>query len=630
MRARYWTDKRPSVNVFDTETFHGDLLILCDPKECLEVGPGTRFGHILNFLWRRGRRENFFWNVGYDLGAILKRYIQQLTPRQRRELRARHRVFHGRLVLTFAGDKGFRIRSRDGHREKRYWDLAPFYSEEISTRSLDDVAREKLGEGKGADVDRQRLGSERGYYQAHRERVIEYCKRDASLTCRLAELRIGEIAQALGFYPTRFSSKASLSKAFLDRNFSDVLDCPLPRVVEGAFRKAYRGGIFHTRILGRVPNVTELDISSAYPSVIAELPDLRALTPRVSNEFHQDALLGGYLIETRYEGDLPLAQGRNRRIVYPKSRGPRPYWATLPELRYLRDLGRSFHVRLAYEYFGPYRQAFPGFEMLYARRQKLRRDQKEDLAFLLKVTMAACYGALAESKFGETRFTNWVYAATITGATRARIWSLCAHLGWERVVSINTDSVRFIGASPWYEAHRDEITKPGFGAWEEKYRGATVTHYQSGVALIEEPGKKPHLRRRGFKNLTPELLWKAKGHRLEVGRTRAIKLGEALARDRVDDLGDFQEEERVLELQSNLHALDFPMEKLTFEYLNRLPLEGVNPDFDEVARPRRNEEHFTHKTGLGLRGPGKRDEASRRTAGNRFRPPRGPKHEGIR
>ncbi len=630
MRARYWTLKRPTVNAFDTETRHGDLLILCDPKECLEVGLGTQFGHILNFLWRRGRRENFFWNVGYDLGAILKGYIQRLTRSQREALRSGHRIESGRFTLTFAGEKGFRIRDRAAHREKRYWDLAPFYSEENSIRSLEEAARTKLGEGKAGDVDRVRLGKEPGYFEANRERVVEYCKRDALLTRRLAELRMGEIGEALGFYPTRFSSKASLSKAYLDRNYSDVLRCPIPKVVDEAFHKGYRGGIFHTRILGRIELVTEIDISSAYPSVIAELPDVRLLTPRVSNEYHPDALLGVYFIETRYEGDLPLVRGRGRRIIYPVSREPRQYWATLSELRYLKNLGRAFKIRLAYEYFGQFQRAFPTFDDLYRERQKLRSAEREDLAFLLKVVMSACYGAFAESKHGETQFTNWVYAATITGAVRARIWTLCAHIGWERVVSINTDSIRFIGPSPWYDAHRSELTKPGFGAWEEKYVGATLTHYQSGVALIEVPGHPPKLRRRGFKNLTPEMLRAARGHRLEVDRTRPIKLAEALAQDRVDDLGDFQEEERVLDLQSNLNALDFPIGKLTFEYLNRLPLEGVNPDYDEVALPRRNPEHFPYQRGARFRGPGTGNHPDRRAPGDRLRPPRGPKHKGVR
>lgn len=626
MKVRYWTDKRPSVNAFDTETRRGDLLILCDPKECLEVSTGTHFGHILNFLWRRGRKENFFWNVGYDLGAILKAYIVRLPRTAQQELRWRHRAEYGKFVLTFTGDKGFQVRDKEAHRTKRYWDLPPFYSEENSIRSLDEVAREKLGQGKCEDVDRVRLGSDDGYYEAHRKRVIEYCKLDAMLTRRLAELRMGEIGHALGFYPTRFSSKASLSKAYLDRNYSDVLNYPIPKVVDSAFRKGYRGGIFHTRILGRVENVTELDISAAYPSVTVELPDLRLLTPRVGNEYHPDALLGVYLIDTCFMGDLPLARGKGRRIVYPISHEPRPYWATLPELRYLRDLGRPFQVKIAYEYFGSYQRAFPGFDDLYTRRQALRLDKRTDLAFLLKIVMSACYGAFAEAKHGETRFTNWVYAASITGAIRARIWTLCAHIGWERVVSINTDSIRFIEPSLWYDANRDELTKPGFGAWEEKFVGATVTHYQSGVALIEEKGKPPKVRRRGFKNLTPEMLRCATGHRLEVERTRAIKLGEAIARDRVDDLGDFLEEERVLELQSNLHALDFPIEKLTFEYLNRLPLDGVNPDYDEVALPRRNAEHFAHKAGSRFRRQRGQNDPGRRTSRDRLRPTYHPKH----
>jgi hypothetical protein len=612
MKARYWTDKRPTVNAFDTETRHGDLLILCDPKECLEVGPGTRFGDILNFLWRQGRRENFFWNVGYDLGAILKAHILRLSPSDRRTLRAKHRVDYGRLTLSFTGDKGFQLRDTQAHRSKRFWDLAPFYSEENATRPLDIVAKERLGQGKLTGIDRERLGKEHGYYESHLAAVVLYCKQDARIVRELAELRLTEFHSTLGFYPTRFSSKASLSKAYLDRYYSDVLAASVPKAIDDAFHNGYKGGIFHTRILGRITNVTELDISSAYPSVIAELPDLRQLTPRISNEYHSDAVLGVYRIETIFNGDLPLVRRKGKRIVYPISNELRPYWATLPEIRYLIGVGRQFKIQVAYEYFGPGTPAFPGFQDLYERRQLLRLEEKHDLAFLLKIVMSACYGAFAESKHGETRFTNWVYAATITGVIRARIWGLCADIGWDRVVSINTDSVRFIGPSRYYDDHRAQLTKPGFGSWEEKFTGATLTHYQSGVALIEQKGKPPKIRKRGFKNLTPEMLRSTTGPVLEVGRKRAIKLGEALAQDRIQDLGDFQEEERLLDLRSNLQALDFPPEKLVFEYLNRLPLAGSNPDYDEVALPRRNAERFAHQRGASFRRPGGRNHSGHR------------------
>jgi len=630
VKARYWTEKCPSVNAFDTETRHGDLLLICDPKEHFEVRPGTQFGHVLNFLFRRGKRENFFWNVSYDEGAILKGFLQSLSPKQIAELRVKHKFRHNRFTVILAGDKGFRIRDERSHREKRYWDLTPFYSEEHATRPLDEVAREKLGEGKFEDIDRRRLGKEDGYYAANREKVIGYCKQDALLVRKLAVLRIRQIGEALGFYPTRYASKASVSKAFLDRHYSEVLNAPVSEIMDTAFHRSYKGGIFHTRVLGRVENVTEIDISSAYPSVIAELPDLRRLKPEVSRTYHPEALLGAYLIEVEFRGDLPLVRGHGRRTVYPTSRGPRPYWATLPELRFLIDTGRQPRILASYEFFGAYRRAFPGFDELYERRQALKQAEQDDLAFLLKIVMSACYGAFAESKHGETRFTNWVYAATITGAVRARIWTLWDLIGWNRIVSINTDSIRFVGPSPGYESRRAELTAPGFGSWEEKYTGATVTHYQSGVALIEREGQILLLRQRGFKNLTPAKLKHAMGPTLTVERVRPIKLGEALAQDRLDDLGDFQEEERTLDLRSNLHALDFPDEKLTFEYLNRLPLEGANPDYDEVAFPRRMSEYFRDQGRLDFRGQGGRNFPGHRAPGDRLRPPYRPEHQGVR
>lgn len=602
MRPRYHTKQPPRIQGFDTEARRGNLLVVCSPDGSHQFDNKHRYGkrRLLDWLWREARDTNFFYNLTYDRDVLLKPFARQMKG---------HSVSFGPYRIRLLGNKSFSLGNAGSHRHKEFYDISGFYSDDNGTKPLEEVARLFLGVGKVEGVDRERLGSEDGYYEVRRSEVIEYCKQDAKLAYDLGKLLVKTLQDALGFYPKRYNSKASISKAWAEVYHSELFERK-QHWRWSLTRASYRGGIFLTRVLGRVENVSEIDISSAYGDALRRLPRLDRLERRVSKTYHPEARLGAYWILVDYDGRLPMdARLRNKkrgrvRITYPTSNGElRPYTASKAEIDYFVRTNRTFVVLMAEEWFGAYEPQFPELDGLLSKIAALKKQAESDPMakverMLFKTIVNALYGCLAESKYGETPLTCWPLAAEITGRTRVKIWDQWDSIeGWGgAVVSVNTDSLRFtFGQSG---AITDLCTVYSLdhraGDFESKFRGGTVTHYQSGIAIIEENGKSPLLRKRGKPLLTVKMLRTAKGPVLNVPSKHVTHIYEAIAQDRPDDIGMFDDpndraDDTKIDLRSNLFALDFEEEQLTFERLNAGPVVGINPNFDDLAKmpPRR-------------------------------------------
>lgn len=608
-RTRYHTRLPPRIQGFDTEARRGDLLVVCSPQKHHEFRNDKNAPErLLAWLWREARDTNFFYNLVYDRDVLFKPFASRMGKKARS-------VRSGPYSIKLLGNKSFSLRKKGAHRVKSFYDISGFFADGDHTLPLEEVARLFLGKGKLPDVDRERLGEEDGYYESHRAKVIEYCRRDAELARDLGKLLAQTLKETLGFYPSRFNSKASISKAWAEATHPELFSHHAG-YRWSLDRASYRGGIFLTRVLGRVENVTEVDISSAYGDALAKLPRLDRLTRRTSNEYHPEARLGAYWILTPYDGRLPLdprLRHKRRgqvRVIYPDSHGKlKPYTASKVEMDYFARTGRKFVVLMAEEFFGPFEPQFPELVPILEKITWLKGPAKTDprakiARMLYKTIVNALYGCLAESRHGETDLTTWILAAEITGRTRTMIWSTwdlleeCGSL----IVSVNTDSIRYVGANN-IDAYYGTTPYPSVGGFERKFYRAIVTHYQSGIAVIEEPGKKPMLRKRGKPLLTVDLLHEAKGSVLAVPTHRPTHLFEAIARDDPESIGVFSDpnddnDDTKLDLKSNLFALDFPLADLRFETLNARPVHGFAPDFDDVTRDRWEPAHIKERRDL--------------------------------
>ena len=83
MKYLNYSTTRFEVNAFDTETEKGNIFLIADAfghylrKEKAE--DVLSIGELITFLWEYGKNVNFFFNVDFDFGVILKPYLKTTT-----------------------------------------------------------------------------------------------------------------------------------------------------------------------------------------------------------------------------------------------------------------------------------------------------------------------------------------------------------------------------------------------------------------------------------------------------------------------------------------------------------------------------------------------------------------------
>ena len=594
----------------DTETFRGQLKVVCSPDASFEpVGPegsDVRAVSLLDWVWAHGAEVVWLWNLQFDRDVLARPILkaQQGDEEAKDLLVTDHKLVIADYTITLVGAKSFSIQRKKSHRKMTFFDAGTFYTVNEVHQPLDKAAKEVLGFGKNAEelgIDRARIGDTEGYYESKRDLIVRYCRRDAELTLALGNRLFGVAKAAMGFYPRRWASAASLSKAWLERNAPDLVHPKKKgRAEHSPFRSSYRGGIFLSK-LGRVEGVDEVDIVNAYGSALLKCPKLADLTPPIrTDRYSPDAVLGSYYILIDYDGRLPARKADavsmrmdpskepHEKILYPTSWGRlRPYCADKVEMDWFVSQGRRFEVlsgveRFALDPSGKYGLQFPKLKGVLDRVAALKTAAKNgdvsakmEREFLKRIVNAA-YGCMAEARHGETPFTTWPIASFITAWCRRLVWEQWVRIeeGGGEVVSVNTDSIRVSYGNGNY---RVPLTHTGeIGKFETKFENCAVIHYQSGIAVVlhrtghdpkcgecatlgrvvfrggrwethrpacpccQADGFGAYVRRRGMPSLTAERLLNARGNELSVESRRGTHLVEGVIRGDLDDIGDIR------------------------------------------------------------------------------------------
>ncbi len=602
------------------------LKVICSPTTWFE--PDGNAEHLLRWVLDNGAEVTWFYNGKFDWSVLVRALgvdLESDGPKRSLFLEE-HKVVVGSYVLSMIGAKSCRVEEMDALgkvvRKIECFDAASFFTNDEARVSLDEAGKTFLGEGKNAEalgVDRVKIGTVEGYYEANRERIIEYCRQDANVTKKLGEYLVDRTGEALGFWPTRWSSAASLSKAWLGRYHPEI--SARAKGDFKIFRRSFRGALFITRILGRVPHQDELDLRQAYTAAILELPSMEGLVlrRRVDEKgltISPDAVYGCYLVGVPFDGKLgfrlsdlvgirdwdPKEQAAVEQIFYPDSDGePKPYWANLVELRYFDEEGIPYTIVSADELCGvPKGKALADIQPLADKVVALKKAAKTDpkaktMRETFKRVVNATFGCLAESKHGTTPFTTWPMAAYITSKCRVSVWRQwrAVERGRGSVVSVNADSIRYVKGD--YEIP----TTPAIGDFSVKFADATVTHYGSGRALIEHrwncdcgdchtsegrpkasrllPSQRFHpelhatececprcerapvvtLRKRGFPNMNAGMLLKAKGYAMEIVQKRPLTINEGVIQRRMKDVGDIPDSEADIDAEDGARRREF-------------------------------------------------------------------------
>jgi len=306
-----------------------------------------------------------------------------------------------------------------------------------------------------------------------------------------------------------------------------------PETVYDAARYAYAGGRFEIFKLGRfVGPVWGMDINSAYPFAIANLPSLQGGTWEFVEEYDPELYFAVWRI--RYYKNQSFYGMRDFRTPGPVFfRDPRGsvsfpwnidgwYWA--PEITVMHERGfQDFECLGGWVYRENGERPFAFVNDMFDQRRTMK-ENRNAAEKALKLALNSLYGKMAQragwkATGGPPVWHQLEWAGWVTSVCRAMIYEMMWKLGPNRIIGVETDGIYTtrnpadIGVtnSPllgqWEVTEYDEIMylQSGMYAkrigddWESKYRGLdsdtlspeSIGHYLQELGPLERGGHWP-------------------------------------------------------------------------------------------------------------------------------------------
>lgn len=544
---------------YDTETKDGKALLICSSTEALHP---TSFGDIMYWLTEKRRRgkTGFFFNMKYDAQAILKWLLDDGMEELWRELHIRQRLAYGPFELFYLSGKMLSIRRRmpKGKSSKfDFYDISQFFGR----RSLDDVAKEYLGEGKvdhGYDLANLPLAA------FNDPTFIAYCQDDARKAEELARVWLSICAKQQ-LAPHSLASPATVSA----RYFADHTSIPTVNAFtltkerpklrysyeaqKGAFISVFKRGYF--------PEAWEYDINSAYPYAMTLLPDITAGRLVKRKKVIDDAPLGWLRCRIHLDGGQsadyhpPFAIRSTAGVNYYPIGTFRTYLTLLEYLAYREtyhiDVQDGVYWLPDGELTFPYRHVI---EDLYAKRLATE-DPHEN--YFSKIMLNGWYGKHLEKhevldpdhehygKYLTGRYWNPMYGSYILAHCRVQVWTLLGRIPNEDIIAVSTDSVvtmrpraipegKVLGA--WSPAGQGELLMVGSGVYSWRYPDGDVVTRNRGF----------HLTRKLDLFQKCQETWEAL--KIEIEQQRALSMMESLVQHRPADMNKILDVPRQIDI----------------------------------------------------------------------------------
>jgi hypothetical protein len=289
-----------------------------------------------------------------------------------------------------------------------------------------------------------------------------------------------------------------------------------------ALNSAYYGGRFEQPVLGRIRNVWEYDLHSAYPSAMSGMPYFRSWHRSKTRKFTGNE--SEYSIwhisfdlredqrqlqmndkSVRPKDFMPLpVRDRDGRICYPMvGRG----WYWFPEIKVMLDNFPLAEIKIHDGYVASTEgRPFAWVRELYDHRAELK-SRGDGTEFAIKVGLNSLYGKCAQ-RVGNNKFFSLSWAGYITALTRARIARAGYQAGNGHVLGFATDAVFTDAPVPGLDIG------PGLGQWEES-RFVEATFFQVGVyrtvrtrddgSMVTEDRYRGSAMRRGIDDIIKQL-----------------------------------------------------------------------------------------------------------------------------
>jgi len=509
------------VEGWDTETEDGKALIMANSQEWRRM---DSLEDCLGFIAGRSARgrRNFWWNMDYDVTAILKWDLEALKG-----LTEKGKYGRDGWTLSYLPKKVLKVKTKGEHTVYHY-DAYQFYKSGLAKAAKRYLDRESPA----IKAHRADLWS----YDVHEIGV--YCKWDATATRDLARLYIDQMHK-MGLYPKHFISRGNLAQQFILTHGDVPTWRDNPRLVNLVAWDSLRGALIDLWKRGSY-NVWKYDLKSAYPAALRELPDMRDGEWR--RELYRDSRVGFVRARVKYRPETPpiLATWGGKTLLYPYLDEPVRCWLTLDEWRFL-ERHADVEVEAALCFVEAENPRYP-WRSLLDRLLAWKDASKGDPGFYVAVKEAinSFYGKTCEKTETDAgwragRLLNPVAASYTLGWTRVRM-AEAAVRNLDSIVMLATDSLT--STKPLHLEGESRV-----GGWELEAEDRRGFFLQPGVYEVE--GERVHSR--GFRakgRLTDECVKSVEG--LVVRYNRPFTSREVVHWGRPEDANVFTEREYLV------------------------------------------------------------------------------------
>jgi hypothetical protein len=539
---------------FDTETHKGYVKVLtCSNGNYIE---SDNADELLDFLFTKSVNfgYNVFYNIEYDLGSIIKKYIiengedlhkefyekikTRLLGIDNREEDSGYSFNIGKYHIVYLSQKMFSIRRNKTI--KYFWDSANFYKSGYGHMTLNNASKMYLGiekNDKELNIDRAKIGSEKGYYEKHRDKIIEYSIKDCVLTAKLFARTIDGFRK-IGFsFPLKPYSEASIFKEYLTNKWENEMlwaEYYLESEYHNYIRGSYRGGIFNTLNIGHFENVYDIDLNSAYPFNLSKLYSV--VDSKVLENKESDYTF--YHVRTHPNAFFPIRI--KDRLIYGLSKKPIDYYINEYDKKILDMYDYKYEIIDFVGIETKKKRALPEIEDFYRAKNEIKYKYGNNSVeyYNIKILLNSGYGIFAQSYPSYSKYTNFIYASYVTSMTRFYIANILKKMDHDRIINIATDGIMFEDTSSGkdIEIFDNEFKGEEIGKWKIEFYDS-ITQYANGIYLLKN-GDKYVLKKRGFEQLRINDLYKDIPE-ITFQSYKPMKIISAIIQRKYDSINDF-------------------------------------------------------------------------------------------
>lgn len=388
LKGNEWVLRKPTKNIklnvgWDSETIEGKPFLMANSN--LKGINHLYSDDILEYLdfltmFQFRSTNNFWFNLDYDIAALVKLLPHDIAY----ELTYNNSTEYEGFKLKYIINKMFRI-TKDGLGSTHY-DISQFYNKQPLKDLAHKTSYDKVKVDDISNIDLKRVKNDPIYHKL----ITDRCLIDARMTKELSDQFTDKSNMVVK--NNRYLSVASIARAYFLTNLTKRLKLPSKRIMDYGL-KSFHGGWIEALKLGTFKKAFNIDIVSAYPSVMANLYSCNGIWSTRINET-RDTVYSFYKANIDFYDDniSPLWFNHKNKDYHPNGE----IEITITGLEYDWFISKGFNVDIisATHLLKSKNHEQPFNQLIHSLFDKRRvaKDNEDEIEQIYKLILNSAYG----------------------------------------------------------------------------------------------------------------------------------------------------------------------------------------------------------------------------------------------